>query len=549
MLGRDKKTALVVLLLLLYVSAIQAGTSVPQRDLFNVPLLDDPVHDFSLDWHALERLYDSRDGQNIWHEGERLNEKGRALFQWLSSAGAEGLNPRDYHVDHLKHLMDDDDSGHQLLRELLLSDGYLRLARDLSYGHLDPKTTDPLWLLPNDLFDPIEILTQALQEDRFAEMLHDLRPVNQGYRRLTQALQRYRKIHAAGGWPVLAFDQTLRPGERHAQVMNLRIRLAFENDFSLSGDDDPLLFDNALVDLVKRFQRRFGIHDDGVVGAKTQAVLNVPVETRISQILVNLERWRWLPRELAPTHVWVNTAGFDISVKSQDQVVFRQRAINGRKERQTPSFNSRITHLVVNPTWTVPRSIAIKDLLPKQQADSSFLASKRIRVYRRKGGSWDEEVDPVTIDWSHYHADYFPFLLRQDSGQGNSLGRVKFYMPNTHAIFLHDTPSVGLFNRPMRAFSSGCVRVERADELARLLMHDNGDRFDQALDSGVTLTSPLAEPIPVYLTYFTTWVDDAGDVHFRPDIYHRDSNLMLALEQGMGPVTARRDTSEKSSSL
>jgi murein L,D-transpeptidase YcbB/YkuD len=549
MLRLAKNIGLIVLLLSFSLGTVHASLSSHHIDNFAVPLVDDPVHDFSLNWSELERFYDGRDGLFAWHDGEQLNASGRQLFDWLSDADAEGLNLSDYHVDHLKHLVNSELPDYQLLRELLLTDGYLRLARDLRYGHLDPKTTDPLWLLPNDLFDPVEILTSALQEDRLAEALKSLSPKNESYVQLRQALQRYRKIHGAGGWPILAFEETLRPGERHDDVMSLRIRFAFENNFSLSASEDPQLFDDELVWMVKRFQRRFGIYDDGVVGPKTLQALNVPVETRISQILVNLERWRWLPHELESNHVWVNTAGFDIRVKSQDQVVFNKRTINGREERQTPSFNSRITHLVVNPTWTVPRSIAIKDLLPKQQADVSFLPNKRIRVYQRNGQAWDQEVDPTTIDWSLYHEDYFPFILRQDAGQGNSLGRVKFHMPNKHAIFLHDTPSVGLFNRPARAFSSGCVRVEHADDLARLLMQDAGENFDQALDSGETLTSPLAEPIPIYLTYFTSWVDSAGDVHFRPDIYHRNANLMLALEQGMGRVTAQRDGSEKISSL
>jgi murein L,D-transpeptidase YcbB/YkuD len=549
MLRLEKKIGLIALVLLFSLGSVHANVPQPHMGDFSVPLVDDPVHDYSLNWGELERFYDGRNGLFAWHDGEQLNEKGRQLYTWLSNADAEGLNLSDYNVDHLKHLVNDQVPEYHLLRELLLTDGYLRLARDLRYGHLDPKTTDPLWLLPNDLFDPIEILTQALQENRLGQALKSLSPKNESYGHLRQALQRYRKIHAAGGWPVLAFEETLRPGERHDNVMNLRIRFAFENNFSLTASEDPQLFDDELVRMVKRFQRRFGIYDDGVVGPKTLEALNVPVETRISQILVNLERWRWLPHELEPNYIWVNTAGFDISVKSQDQVVFNKRTINGREERQTPSFNSRITHLTINPTWTVPRSIAIKDLLPKQQADSSFLPNKRIRVYQRSGKAWDQEVDPATIDWSLYHEDYFPFLLRQDAGQGNSLGRVKFYMPNKHAIFLHDTPSVGLFNRPARAFSSGCIRVERADDLARLLMQDDGESFDQAMDSGETLISPLAEPIPVYLTYFTSWVDSKGDVHFRPDIYHRNANLMLALEQGMGQVTAQTDRSEKTSSL
>ncbi|MCU7844582.1 MAG: L,D-transpeptidase family protein [Candidatus Thiodiazotropha sp. (ex Monitilora ramsayi)] len=521
-------------------------------DDFNVPVVTDPVHDFSLDWTQLEHFYDSREGTFVWHDDRVLNRQGRRLFEWLSHADREGLSSNDYHVTHLKHLVDANLPDHLLLRELLLTDGYLRLARDLRNGHHDPKTIDPLWLLPNDLFDPLGALSLALRENHLDELLDNLSPQNDGYQKLKEALADYRDIWMEGGWATLEMGQTLRPGEVHEGVVGLRERLAYESDVPVEGIENPLLFDAVLVDTVKRFQRRFGLDEDGVVGPETLRALNVPVETRIAQILTNLERWRWLPHELEPQHIWVNTAGFDITLKAEEQVIFRKRTVNGREERQTPSFNSQVTHLVVNPTWTVPRSIAIKDLLPQQQRDDEFLQRKRIRVYRRNGKAWDE-VDPLGIDWSLYHANNFPFLLRQDSGAGNSLGRVKFYMPNSHAIYLHDTPSVGLFERPVRAFSSGCVRVEHADELARLLLQESGvpqeDRFNQALDSGETMISPLSEPIPVYLTYFTSWVDGAGDVHFRPDIYQRNTNLMLAMDVGIGHVTAQRESAQEISSL
>jgi murein L,D-transpeptidase YcbB/YkuD len=216
--------------------------------------------------------------------------------------------------------------------------------------------------------------------------------------------------------------------------------------------------------------------------------------------------------------------------------------VNGREERQTPSFSSRVTHLVSNPQWTVPRSIAVEDMLPRQQRDRDYLKSRLIRVYARFDGNWDE-IDPDGIPWEIYHENNFPFVLVQDAGLRNSLGQIKFHMPNPHQIFLHDTPAPGLFERPNRALSSGCIRVEAAELLARLLLgygqQSQNSRWQQSLLDGETEITPLARPMPIYLAYFTSWVDASGDIHFRPDIYHRNTALLLAVGEGVKHVTAR----------
>ncbi|MEW8468863.1 MAG: L,D-transpeptidase family protein [Candidatus Thiodiazotropha sp.] len=322
----------------------------------------------------------------------------------------------------------------------------------------------------------------------------------------------------------------------------LRARLAGDLP-RLEGEvSDPYHYDDALIPAVKAFQLRHGLAADGIVGSATLRSLNEPIENRIARIRANLERWRWLPHELESQHLMVNTAGFEISLINEGRVVFHKRTVNGRQERQTPSFSSRVTHLVTNPLWTVPRSIAVKDMLPRLQQDSGYLASKQIRLYGRLEGQWIE-VDPHPIPWQEYHENNFPFVLKQDPGSRNSLGRIKFHMPNPHQIFLHDTPARGLFERPNRAYSSGCVRVEGAEQLAGLLI-DHGQRSQsgwlrRALHSGETLIEPLSKPMPVYLTYFTNWVDPSGEIHFRPDIYQRDTALMLAIGEGMEQMTAR----------
>jgi murein L,D-transpeptidase YcbB/YkuD len=495
-----------------------------------------------LDWPAVQRLYESRAGQPIWHSDGNLNERGRKLLTWLVASETEGLNPADYHVNHLQQLLDPALSEDHTLRELLLSDGYLRLAVDLRQGNRAARALDPFGQVDAESFDPVATLIEALARNNLSEMLRGLSPAGAEYDRLRQALAHYQRIEQAGGWSTLVSDDSLRPGQRSSLITRLRMRLALEVGQPAVWSEDPQLFDPELQSELQRYQIRHGLEADGVVGPLTLKALNVPVAKRVAQLRANLERWRWLPHEMEGEYLLVNTAGFEIAFHSHAQVIFSGRTVNGTKKRPTPSLISAITHLVANPQWTVPRRIAVEDMLPQQQADPSYLRGKNIRVYQQLDAEW-EELDPATIDWSPYHWNHFPFVFKQDAGAGNSLGRVKFHMPNSRAIYLHDTPAVRLFRRSSRAFSAGCVRVEGADQLARLLITRADPwealMFSRAMRTGETLITALKEPLPVYLTYFTSWVDAAGEVHFRPDIYRRDTRLILALASENPAVTAR----------
>jgi murein L,D-transpeptidase YcbB/YkuD len=540
------------ILLLTPLWAVEATTVEFEAAEFTQQVKSSSAQRLLLDWPLILRLYAGVDGAAIWHDGNRLNERGKLLLSRIEQSEADGLNPEDYHLSRLQTLQALELADARVLRELLLSDGYLRLAVRLRQGNQAARTLDPFWKSQAESFDPVAALQSAVEQGQVAELLAGITPQSHAYGRLRLALSEYLQIERAGGWQRLSLEQSLRPDERGPWVVRLRDRLAVEAGSVLPPVSDPERYDADLVAAVEHFQTRHGLVADGVVGPATLEALNVPVSQRIAQLRANLERWRWLPHELETDHILVNTAGFDITLRSGDRVVFSGRTVNGRVERQTPPIISRITHLVANPQWTLPRRIAVEDMLPKLQEDPEFLARKRIRVYQQIVGE-QLEIDPLGVDWSLYHEDNFPFILRQDAGPGNSLGRVKFHLPNQHAIFLHDTPARGLFNRSQRALSSGCVRVEGADQLASLLVSraspvDVG-RYSQAMDSGETLWVPLENPVPVYLTYFTSWVDAAGEVHFRPDIYHRDADLMLALGGVKHPVTAQNPAERPSVQL
>lgn len=552
---KDKSRYWIGVLLCLFFSRGEATGVVairPAAESLVVPIETALEGGLVIDWPQIERLYDKQRHRFIWHHEGELTEQGRQLFRWLASAEMDGLNADDYHLDHLRGLVFDPSPEIMVNRELLLSDGYLRLARDLRLGRYDAQSLDPFWMFPSESFDPVDALSSALSAGALEQLLNALRPNNSAYLQLKEALVKYRDIQAEGGWLTLHLDDSLRLGDSDPAVALLRQRLQGESSRTGEVIPDPNYFDTTLAKAVKRFQRRLGLVPDGIVGSATLRALNDPVETRITQIRANLERWRWLPHELEPQHLMVNTAGFEISLMNRDQVVFHKRTVNGRQERQTPSFSSKVTHLVMNPLWTVPRSIAVQDILPQLQQDNEYLARKQIRVYERSEGEWGE-IDPVGIEWANYHENNFPFVLRQDAGNSNSLGRIKFHMPNAHQIYLHDTPARGLFERPNRAYSSGCVRVEAADQLAQLLVEyaeqPQNVWLQQALRSGETQMAPLAKPMPVYLTYFTSWVDAAGDIHFRPDIYQRDTALMLVMGEGIEHLTAHYESRAENPSL
>jgi murein L,D-transpeptidase YcbB/YkuD len=496
---------------------------------------------------GLEQIYTDRQGEPIWHRDGRLNDRVLLLAQAIAQLDTEGLNPDHYSLPEL-----DSDS---ILppRELLEQDYrltalYLRLARDLHSGEFEPQQIDPNWYLPVAQFDPAAALRQLLQQTDPTVLIHALSPQSSAYQRLRGALHDYRVLASQGGWPALPDFPTLRPGERRAEVPLLRRRLQLEGDHPALEVTEIDAFDETLEAAVRRFQSRNGLAQDGVVGSKTLAALNVPVEVRINQIQANMERWRWLPRDLGRYYLLVNTGGYEMTLFIDGEPVLHHRTINGTRKRQTPSFASRITHLVINPRWTVPRLIAVKDLLPKQQRDAEYLSQLGIQVLKFEEGEW-VQLDPMSLDWQKYHKNNFPFTLRQVPGEQNSLGRIKFIMHNPYAIYLHDTPAKGLFEKPIRAFSSGCIRVQGVDQLARRLLLNGGqspaEALDEPLKSQETRTQKLARPMPVYLVYFTSWVDDEGLVHFRPDVYQRNSRLLMALRTESTKVTAAnyRDSS------
>ena len=485
------------------------------------------------------RYYESQQFQPKWQDPARLD----LLMAALADLVDDGLDPTDYHIEALQSFRTDLRTetalqpSEQADLELLATDAMMLSLYHLYLGKVDPVQLSSQWNFstrPVSVERGFERLTAALDSGQIRETFARARPQHVWYQRGREALRTYRAIATAGGWSPISDGPTMKLGLDDPRVPTLRYRLTVTGD--LAGDLQPpappmnLAFDAELEAAVKRFQERHGLTADGAVGPGTRAALNVPVSARIDQIRINLERARWVMHELHGEFVLVNVAGFDVSYFRNDEPIWTSKVIVGRPYRETPIFKSTITYVVLNPTWTIPPGILVKDKLPVIKRDPGYLKRNNIRVIDATG----REVNPHSVDWSRYSGGRLPpFQLRQDPGDDNALGLVKIMFPNPYLVYLHDTPSKALFDKDERIFSSGCIRVEKAFELAELVLNDpvrwNRAALDAAVATKKTQTVNLATPVPVLLLYWTAQPRPDGQVIFRNDVYGRDPATLEAL--------------------
>lgn len=484
-------------------------------------------------------FYQQRNYRPVWYSADGISP---AAQRWLSILGRveqEGMSGLLMHRAEIQQRLDAEGSEELAELDLMLTDSFFQYARKMGRGQLDSSLADPDWHIPQPEIKPAALLEQAVQSGHFADTMRALLPRHKDYRELRKALSRYLSIQKSGGWPELQRSgRKLEPGDSSEDIQRLRQLLWMAGDLA---QDDALgyVYDAALERAVIGFQQRHGLLDDGVIGKRTRAALAVPVDERIEQIRLNLERWRWLPRELGPRYITVNTAAFELQVHDQGTVPLSMRVIVGKKRHPTPVFTEKMSYLIVNPYWHVPTTVAIRDLIPKQLSDPGFFQSRSIRVL----SGWQPgavEVDPDQVDWQAYlNGRYFPYKLRQDPGPGNALGRLKFMLPNRFSIYLHDTPGRHLFNKPVRTFSAGCVRVEKPMALANYLLGTEQPSAQALLEALIAEEEKrvisLPDPIPVYLLYQTAWVDEGGTLQFRNDVYGHDRRLAAALRSEIAP--------------
>ena len=473
---------------------------------------------------AVAQFYQRRDFRPLWSDRARFEQLATAL----AGIAGDGLEPEDYHLSQLlarRAALAGADVRARAELELLATDACLRALLHLFRGRVDPQRLRPRGDFSLSDIAPEPVLAElerALDANRVARAFERARPDNPLYRRLRDGLTELRMAQARGGWPVLPEGPTLKPGMSDARVPTLRRRLLPAQAAAPGAEQ---LYDDTLAAAVARFQRDNHLHDDGVLGPATQAALAIPVQARIDQMRVNLERGRWLLHDVGSRFVLVDIAGFRIWMFRDGQPVWQARVQVGKPYRRTPMFKSQIDVVTFNPTWTVPPTILQEDILPLLQYDPGYLARNRIRVLDGSG----RRLDPDQVDWDSPGR----VVLRQDSGASNSLGRVAIRFPNPYSVYLHDTPHQELFERGQRAVSSGCIRVERPRELVEMLMDDaeqwNRAAIDALIAGARTRNVTLARPVPIVLLYMTVDVMGGPGIAFKPDIYKRDAGVLAAL--------------------
>jgi murein L,D-transpeptidase YcbB/YkuD len=473
---------------------------------------------------ALTAHYVQQRGTIYWVGTGRMTP----FIQRLIDAEDDGLNRADYPTDALIQLRDavtPDDPWSAAEAELLFSAFFVSYAADLKIGRVTPGKVDKRLFRNRKTIDVLRVLTDLKKQRDPGAFLATFESRNPHYRALKKMLALYRAMAKSGKWPTIPAGPNIKPGGSDARIPQIRNLLMYIGDYRGSGGGGNS-YDKDMLDAVVRFQARHGLEAKGLIGKQTVLALNVPPAERVKQIKLNMERWRWMPENLGNHHITVNLAAYELQEVENQAVVDRMDVVVGAVATQTPEFSDEMEYVDLNPTWTVPYSIATKEMLPKLRANPFAYATDFDVFMNGKLASW------LQIDWNAYGPGNFPFTFRQRPGPKNALGRVKFMLPNPHNIYLHDTPAKDKFLQTTRAFSHGCIRLSRPIDFAYRIVGEIAGwprkKIDAVLASGKTTRVPLPEKIPVHLIYSTAF-DGVNGIEFRPDIYGRDRKLEAAL--------------------
>ncbi len=500
----------------------------------------------ALNWKATARFYAGRDDAPAWSDGRGGWTLGQELAQSLEEAGSLGLDPGDYPVKEVRALLESaprSGAAGAARLDVYLSYLYLTYARHLSRGRLDPVEMDDDWHLRPTGPDLVEVLSGAVKKGKIADSLHTLNPSQEAFERLLQALRRYRELEGAGGRPRPEGKFRVELGDSSDAAAEVRRFLDAAGDLrhaAASSRDD--VFGSDLDTAVRRYQSRHGLLEDGIVGARTLAEMKTPVRDRVATLLVNAERWRWLPESLGGRYVMVNVPAYELRCVEDNVTRLTMRVVTGSEFKPTPAFSGTITYMDVNPRWYVPESIAGEEILPKlKESGPSYLTERDITVL----GPGNKKVDPATVDWSRVEPDSLPYHFRQEPGPKNPLGTIKFMFPNEFSVYLHDTSEPHLFDRSRRGYSHGCVRIEKPLEFAGFLLEGDSTwtvpKVRAAIRSKAHRIITLPQKVPVYLLYWTAFVEPDGTVNFRRDVYGHDATIAAALRAYRPPYLRPAD--------
>ncbi len=486
----------------------------------------------------LRQFYSNRGYEPAWTSFKNIDD---ALAS-IGSVYDDGLDPQDYRLHDLSTTFETLKSSSTIdaevfaLFDIQMSESLLTAAAHLLSGKVNPANLMNNWNIEvsnyKDVFpNAAGTFEKALNTSTIREEFDKIRPSHYMYTGLKSKLAEYRQYQAEGGWDSIPSGPTIKPGMRDVRIAMLRKRLLATHEMEPYQVADSLVYDARLVEIMKRVQKKYGIEADGNIGKGTTQALSIPVEYRIQQIKANMERGRWILHQLEDRFIAVNIAGFELYLIDDGLEVLTSPVMVGKYQTQTPVFKSHMSYIVLNPTWTVPRSLNA-EYIAKQKKDAGYLQKENMEVVTYSG----KVLDHKTLNWNKYTEANFPYMFRQKPGPKNALGEMKFMFPNDHSIYLHDTPSRGLFTRDLRAFSHGCIRTKEIYALAEELLRGNDEgwtieKLKKEIATGKTITINLKERIPVLLLYWTAGIGFNQNFYFKSDIYERDDALIEALNQ------------------
>lgn len=515
-----RRTAGLVLVLSLAQTASFAAQS-PSGQPQSIWSVIDAAGETVSEREELRTIYQELDGRAQWTSAAKRAE----LMKLLMSLDADGIDAQKLGA------LPGEKSMSSLEEDVAATRAVLRAAHLMNTGAIDAAIV-PDWHISGTDPAVVPTLLAAARAGTWESVLTGLRPSAAAYSYLRTAYLHYRRL-AMEPWEEIATG-----GPRIVERDDPRLSLVMDRLHLLGDLQIEDSSENAVDAAIRRFQTRHGLEPDGRIGPVTLRELNVPPAARARQIAVNLEYWRLLPRTWPERYIAVNTAAAQLDLMENGVSTLAGRVIVGDLRHATPLINTTITAVTFNPPWSVPISIATKEMLPRLQRDPSYLERNNIEIVGRT-------ADPhgLTLDWRQYSRSSFPFQLRQVPGPKNALGLIKFEMPNAFDVYLHDTPDHSLFEKSSRALSHGCVRVQCSKELAERLINDpstwlSGDIL-ATIQDGRTLSVRLKQPLPVYLLYFTAFADKDGVVHFRPDLYGRDAVVQGALAARAAPIVPK----------
>lgn len=481
----------------------------------------------------LEQVYSERDFIPLWSANGQYTDTCHAIVKKLGNSSILGLHPSRYYTQILDSWLHTQDWQSTTNLELVLTDALFEYFDNLANGQTGKRPGDSdSWFASQDVTKVDAIAFDFFRGNKsFRETINQLQPMSQHYTNLLVALRDHHQIVKNGGFTTVDTGAALKPGMQNHRVAQLRNRLSQSGDYS-DNTFNPDQFDSWLEEGLIKFQTRHGLEADGVVGSKTLKALNTTAEERISQIEVNLDRWRWLPQDLGDNNIVVNTAGFQMDVVLNGYRELNMNVVVGKPKHKTPVFSEEMEHLIFNPSWNVPKSIASKELLPKEIQNPGYLENKNFVAV----SSADQRTRSISsfsqheLEPANFNSQY---RLKQLPGSNNALGTVKFMLPNKYAIYLHDTNAKSLFEKTTRAFSHGCIRVEDPVKLAKTLLMNEGhseSSVEERFASSKSKMIRLNQTLPVHMTYQTAWVDQYGTLNFRDDIYHHDRQALRHYE-------------------